>query len=100
MSSPSPGRPRATATINNASSSEAENAHGADEEMTPTKDTGRRPEKRKGDGKIDLLQSSGSQTIFASDLQNRFFKYRDPQVFLRPSTFKKSDIIQLYFGLF
>jgi hypothetical protein len=52
MSSPSPGRPRATATINNAShasSSETENTHDAAEEMTPTKDSSRRPEKRKGE---------------------------------------------------
>ena len=74
MSSPSPGRPRATATINNASSSEAENAHGADEEMTPTKDTGRRPEKRKGDGKIALLQRIiGFSNFFCQRPPKSFF---------------------------
>jgi hypothetical protein len=51
MSSPSPGRPRATTTINNASSSGAGNAHEADEQMTSTKDILKRPQKNNDGGK-------------------------------------------------
>ena len=52
MSSPSPGRPRATATINNAScSSDAGNAHEADEQMTSSKDILKRPQTNSDGGK-------------------------------------------------